>query len=189
MVIAAYTGLTLPLAKSETETGFQEDLLTWPYRAMLSLLRRGYCVENIEVFSMPLFTLSPEHALCNIIDDETVIETQLRFSNIPAVMEDTVHLLDHPNFVYDQRVPQLDDIANTIARGGLAIINVNANGLSGEAGYAPHFVLVTDYDDTHITVNNPGLPACQDQRVEHSIFLKAWYYPDARSANITSIFQ
>jgi len=177
----------LSLQDAEKMTNFVDGKPTWPFKSMLSFAKSGFKVMNIEDFAIDIFIIDPIKAIKIQISDEKIADTIISISNIQQEKMLATECKSHPNINFFQKIPELDDIKKLINEGYFLICNVNYWSLLNEDKYAGHFVIIEDITNTHILLQNPGLPPIKDQNVTHEQFLKAWRYPDKKAANIIAV--
>ena len=183
------SGSALSLQDVEQLTEFEPGLQTWPFAGMLAFAKRGYVVRSVEDFRPRDFIDDPAAEIQRQAGDTEITEHVLKTSNVERQRTLVAACLEHPNVVFEARIPDINDLRDVGKRPQTAVMcNVNYKALVGKAGYNGHFVLVDRItDDNFILIQNPGLPPVEDQKVTIARFLSAWKGISDRMANILAI--
>jgi hypothetical protein len=166
-------------------SAFEPDKLTWSTAVALELVKMGYSIKFIEGFDYKAFS---EYGEQYIIDNQEpeVAKIQIEQSNIARAMEDTKELYRN-NVPIIKKIPELSEITDLLSKGFFIICNINQRVLQGDDGFAPHFILLYDFDKQYIYARNPGPPSVKEQRIEIDLFLKAWSYGGDINKNILAV--
>ena len=187
MAVHALSGNPITMAQAEADTGFAPGHSTWPFAAMLSLIRRGYMVRSVERFGIDDFVADPDAAIREQVGDDEIADRIAETSDYDLEVLRVKELVDSGGMSFEQRSPAFADIAESLRNGEVVIVNVNGLALNGKSGYVGHFILVTGVDDEFVEFVDPGLPPCPQGRASVDTFLKAWHYPTADVANMISV--
>jgi hypothetical protein len=185
MILTAETGQSMLLAKAEAMTGFEAGKATWQYDTLLEFSKLGYEVMNIESLDQERLSRDPKAAVTAEFGEE-LWQFMERTSNIERARQSLIQCLKSPLITLEQNVPTLDRLADLIDQGWWLIANVNAKQLDGNEGYEGHSILVEEVGE-NVLVQNPGLPAIQNQIVSQKDFIAAWHYPNERSAAVVAV--
>lgn len=164
-------------------TAKKEGLWTWPTQAHINLLKLGFDVIDMDDLDNERFIKEGGSYLIEKYGEE-VGRKQIERSDIEQerkLMKEYEHYNKHI-----RQLPSIALIAETLDKGFLAICNINAYVLNKKPGYAGHFVVIYGYDDTHLYLHDPGLPAKEGRKVTYEEFLKAWEYPHKNARNLTA---
>jgi hypothetical protein len=168
----------------EKMTAKKEGGWTWPIASMIWLSQNGFEVQDIELFDYEEFAEKGKEYLLEKFGNE-ISEAQDTFSDLEQEQKFSKEL---SNFVTVQmRTPTTKEIVTFLNEGYLLICNINSAKLKDEAGYYPHSIVVTGYENEKLFLHNPGLPSQENQLVSTEKFEKAWAYPDESAKNILAI--
>lgn len=180
--------LKLGLAELLFLSGNSGEDNSWPLRIAHVLADAGFKVEIFDAFDLEDFAKDPENALRRTYGPE-VAEAQISGSDVLTASRDAKRLLSDGKAALNFSIPDIDDIIDCLARGLLAICNVNSRVLNGERGYAGHFVLIYGYnaDRGTLMIHNPGPPANMEIAISYGDFSRAWSYSGEIYKNILAI--
>lgn len=156
-------------------TGFEKDKGTWANAGLGWFQQNGYDVKHITLFDYQAFVSHPERYLIEF-NGEEVGGWMIRHTNINAEVARVKQLL--ASNVIEKRIPTLSDITHLLDEGYLVRAAINSSKLSGRKGYVGHAVVVIGYDDEHIFLHDPGLPAIPNRKVTVADFEAAWSDPN-----------
>lgn len=165
----------------EKLTAKLEGLWTWPTQGLINLRNMGFEIIDIDDFSIEEFVKDGGKYLIRRYGKE-VGEAQIKHSDIEQ--EQRIYNEYLKLNLHQQKLPNLDDIKNLIDKSYLVICNINSNTLNNEQGYTGHFVVIYNYDENYLYLNDPGLPPKKDRKVAYANFLNAWEYPNETAKNI-----
>ncbi len=157
-----------------------EGLYTWQMAGLLWMAKDFY-VTDIETFDYKRFIEEGGSYLHELLGDE-VAENQIKNSDIEQEKRYAREFLDRIRI--DRRAPAINDITVLLDKINLVVCNVNARVMNNKEGYAGHFVVVKGYDEEHLIVHDPGLPAYENRKVPYELFMKAWAYPNKNALNL-----
>lgn len=158
------------------------DLYTWPFAGMEWMLKNGFEVLIIENFDMIKFISDPTNYLIEFYGYE-VGSDQISNSDISSVVKWAKKSMDFMARIKEERIPTFEDICSLLKRGYLLIVNINANVIWGNQGYCGHFIVIKDFEDDILIINDSGDFHGENQRIQRSKFEEAWYYPDSNAGN------
>lgn len=157
-----------------------EGLWTWPMAALI-WMSADLEIVVIETFDYERFAKEGSKYLHGFLGKE-VAERWIEMSDVVQAQKLA------PEFVQkisiQRQMPTVADIITLLDRGYLVACAVNSHILADLEGYAGHLIVVKGYDDGHLIIHDPGLPARQDWRVTKALFQKAWACPNEDVLNI-----
>jgi len=162
-------------------TGKKEGQWTWPLFAMIQLKNRGFDVVNIEDFDYNRFSNEGETYIKEKCGEE-VGTAQIKHSDIPYEMKNAELFMK--DFMFEPRVPDLQDIGKLLGDGYLIICNVNSCALNDLPGYSGHTVVIYKINRSHLFIHDPGLPPLQSRKIAHDKFVMSWAYPSEHEKNV-----
>lgn len=165
-------------------TGFEKDKGTWPIAGLAWFHEQGFGVKHIESFDFGALASRGENYLKERYPGE-IGEWAIEHTNIAAEQARARRLTTVD--IFEKREPTLHDIKAAIDEGYLVRAHVNAKRLNNEEGYFGHSVVVFDYDNYHVKLHDPGLPAMPNRTVSFKDFEAAWHNPDDGSAEMSAI--
>ncbi len=157
---------------------------TWPTAAMIWMIEQGLDIKLIEDFDYNDFAVRGEEFLVERLGVD-VARAQIANSEISQELGFAKEFAKIAPL--ECRMPSFEDIEKLLNEGFLLICNINAAVLYGQEGYSGHFVVVFAYDETTVTIHDPGLPPKPSLKVKRNAFEKAWAYPTPREKNILAI--
>ncbi|MBI4212297.1 MAG: hypothetical protein HY540_06635 [Deltaproteobacteria bacterium] len=157
---------------------------TWPTAAMLWFLKRGYELQLIEDFDYGAFAEQGEDYLLERCGKEV---GQAQIANTDLAKELGFAREFSTIAPLDVRIPGFEDLKAMLEQGYGLICNINGAMLSGQKGYAGHFVVITGMTQHDITLHDPGLPPQPHLQVPRHVFDRAWSYPTPRDRNLLAI--
>ena len=168
----------------ETITAKVEGMSTWKSAMWIWLKEHDYDLHIIESFDARRFIAEGNAYLIDEFGEETAT-WQIKMSDIPQERRLYKELLE--KVPLDNREPLVKDIKTYIDNGYLVCASINSRKLAHQDGYVGHSVVVTGYDDTTITLNNPGLPAAEGQVVSEEAFNAAWASPNVKAKEMFAV--
>lgn len=159
---------------------------SWPLKLYLELSRIGYEVSVIECFDYKAFVDDPEKYLIDNYGEE-VGRDQIENSDLANETFYAQKLIESKTVNLINKVPEFQDLFDTISNGSLVICNVNQKILQGDEGYIGHAIVIYGFDKDILYVHNPGPPYMPNQDLDIALFDKAWSYPTQRSRNILAV--
>lgn len=184
MVCEAFTNKPVPMEQAEALTNYIDKRPTWAYQGILSWAENGLYVKYIEQFSHHDFVADPAKTIRDHVQNEEIAEWIVSVSDLEKEVSLVRACMNHPNISFDVRQPSVEDIRSYIEDECLVVVNVNYYGLLGQDKYVGHFVVIEDVHDESITLQNPGAPPISSQIVSKEVFLRAWYSPNEKLANM-----
>lgn len=145
----------------------------WTVLGDIELARRGVHVSNIEPVDYGLlYSEGPEY-LKRVVGEQTAMY-YLERTNIASVIPDI------PDFLrlvhHETRRVTIQEILTLLKRGNLVGAEINSRILNQKSGFSLHFVLMYDFDGTHIHLHDPGLPPAPSRKVSVADFEKSFHY-------------
>jgi hypothetical protein len=173
----------------ERLTDFTPGEESWPYATMLALASRGLYVTDVERFDPEAFVRDPRAALMEQAQDEAVVDRVFEVSNVPEQVALVRQCLADPHISFQERVPDLSELAAALGEGAFLLVNVNARKLREAEGYAGHIMFVHGYSDGTLAVEDPGPPARAGLLIGAEAFEAAWKSPTDGMANYIAVSQ
>jgi hypothetical protein len=161
-----------------------EGLWTWPMAGLLWLQNNGFEIKDIEVFDYGRFACEGGKYLVDFFGKE-VGEAQIEHSDLDQEIAYAKAFIRKITPIV--RIPTIHDICQLLKGEYLLVCNVNSNTLNDKAGYVGHFVVVKGFDDSAITLHDPGLPPRENKRVDFTKFRWSWAYPNENAKNIMAL--
>lgn len=159
---------------AERITGKLPGKAPWPIAGPVWLARNGFDVKVIFDFDYPAFATEGIEYIRHRYGDEVAKWQAEHGSGFGrGLLEEFLSIV-----TFEQRMPTLDDVSESLATGGLVTCAVNSKPLKDEDGYEGHYVVVYGADDERIHMHNPGPPPKAQQVVSVSEFDIAWSFPD-----------
>jgi hypothetical protein len=177
----------LDMPQVDLMTNYLVGYPTWPFKGMLSLAEAGLFVINIEKFPFNTFLLDPKQAIQDHVCDEEIAAQVISLSNLDNESKMLSECMNNKNILFQSKIPDFNCLQFLLNNAFILIVNINYWSLLGEDRYAGHFVIVEDITSNHVKLQNPGLPAIQNQLVSHEEFIKSWHYPTENIANVIAI--
>jgi hypothetical protein len=159
-----------------------EGLWTWPMAALI-WMSTDLEIVAIEVFDYERFAKQGDEYLREFLGTE-VAKRWTEMSDTAQAQKFAQKFLH--TIRIETRVPSVEDITTLLDQGYLVACAINSCILAGRKGYDGHLVVVKGYNDEHLIVHDPGLPARQDWGVTKTLFQKAWADPNEDVMNITA---
>jgi hypothetical protein len=173
MSIAQYFNpyFAIPMDEWSVLTGYEEGKGTWANAGLVWFKEHGYEVKHTELFDYDAFMNDPKGYMISLNGKEAG-EWGYANTNVPAEIERMKRLLGFD--IIEQREPTMNDIKQYINEGYLVRLTINCQKLDNEDGYVGHAVVITGYNDTYITLHDPGLPAIPNRQVTFEQLQAAW---------------
>lgn len=187
MTVESLTGQSLTMKEAEQDTRFIKGRATWPFACLLSFVKKDLKVVNVSNENLELFVENPFAMIYEITQDSELTKEIMNITDIPVEKEIVNQILKSRNIEINKRIPSIQEMQKFIDDDYIIICNVNSKKLAGKDGYTGHFVIVEYYDDNHLYLKNPGLPAIENQKITKEIFTKAWHDPRKEMANFIAI--
>lgn len=168
----------------EDITGKNDAYWTWPLAMLLWLDKEGYDVRVKDLFDYDRFAKQGGQYIIDEMGKE-VGDAQIRNSNIP--LEQKRARLVAKRITKLTELPTDTDIKDYLNDGYLVLCRVNSLALSGRGGYSGHSIVVKGYDEDGLIINDPGLPAIENRKVDLGTFEIGWAYPNVYARNLTAI--
>jgi hypothetical protein len=168
----------------EQITAKVEGLSTWKSAMWIWLAEHNYDLHIIEFFNARRFIVEGGDYLKDEFGDEAA-GWQIKMSNISQEQRLYKTLLE--NVPIENREPHIDDIETYLDRGYLVCAAVNSKMLARQPGYVGHSIVITGYDKDIIIINNPGLPARENQVVSRDDFELAWASPNVMAKEMFAV--
>ena len=164
-------------------SGKKDGLWTWAQRAKINLLKMGFKIVEIENWDIDEFVNSGKVYLIKRYGKE-VAEVQTTHSDLDEARIDYEEYGKYK--ILENKIPTFEDIKRLLDEGYLVCCNVNSKALNKKEGYSGHFVTVIGYENKHLFLHDPGLPAQKNRKVSLIDFKKAWAFPDNNAQNLTA---
>ncbi len=164
----------------DTFTGKEEGRWTWPYRALLNMIDRGYKVRMIGPVSWKEYL---NEGLYPVMVRNLGLEAANKsreMSDHESAYKDLVKLNQYWKLGQLERIERLlqyEDILKAIDDEYLVYLSLNSRALNQKDGYAGHAVLVYDYDTEGLWLHDSGLPAQEARHVRKDLIIKAGTTP------------
>lgn len=168
----------------EVITGKNDAYWTWPLAMLLWLSEKSYDVRVKDLFDYDQFVAKGGQYIIDEMGEE-VGNAQIKNSDIALEQERARLVADRISKVTE--LPTNIDIMNYLDDGYLVLCRVNSLALNGKKGYMGHSIVVKGFDDDGFIINDPGLPAMKNRRVDLQSFEKGWAYPNVYARNLTAI--
>lgn len=165
-------------------TAHKSGLWTWQLAGLLWFKKNGFDVVNIEVFDYEKFSKRGGKYLVDFFGEE-VGKIQIAHSDIPQEIGFAGDFIKE--IQTEVRLPTMDDMKSYLSKEYLILCNINARALYDRPGYSGHMIVVSDFTDTGLIIQDPGLPANEDYTVSFEQFKKAWAYPDEKAVALTAL--
>jgi hypothetical protein len=186
MGIAKYfdSDFSIPMDEWSQLTGYEEGLGTWANAGLVWFKEQGYDVKHIELYDYQAFMADPKGYMVayNGVEAGT---WGYEHTNVPAEIERMKKILSTD--IIEQRIPTIDDIKKYLDEGYVLRATINSQKLNGEDTYVGHAVIITDYNDTYLTIHDPGLPGIPNRQVTYDEFEAAWADPTPRVKELDAI--
>jgi hypothetical protein len=189
---AAYMGIakyfdsdfSIPMDEWSQLTGYEEGLGTWANAGLVWFKEQGYDVKHIELYDYQAFMADPKGYMVayNGVEAGT---WGYEHTNVPAEIERMKNILSTD--IIEQRIPTIDDIKKYLDEGYVLRATINSQKLNGEDTYVGHAVIITNYNDTYLTIHDPGLPGIPNRQVTYDEFEAAWADPTPRVKELDAI--
>jgi hypothetical protein len=165
-------------------TGFEQDKGTWASAGLVWMHANGFFVKHVSLFNYNDFISTGADYLMKEFGQE-VATWQVKHSNIP-LEQDRAKILVNNNLV-EFHEPTQDDIKQYLRDGYLVECLVNMGQLNGKGSYIGHAVVVSGFDDSGFTIQDPGAPALQNRQISYEDFEKAWADPNKEAKELSAI--
>jgi len=165
----------------EKITAKKEGLWTWPMAGLVWMSTQNVEIKNIEVFDYERFIQDGSKYLVDEFGQE-VADIQIAHSDIEQEQRLSAEFLKRVKVT--KTIPTIEDIKKLLMNGYVLICPINSRQLNQKPGYSGHTVVVKGFDDSSLTINDPGLPPLENRKVSFDEFERAWAYPNDRAKNI-----
>ncbi|MEK7070517.1 MAG: C39 family peptidase, partial [Patescibacteria group bacterium] len=162
----------------EKLTAKEEGYWTWPYKGTINLHKMGFKIVEMNIFNIERFVKEGVNYLIEKygkdVSREQVAHTK-SITNEQKICRDYLKLDIHQG-----KLPTLEDVKKLIEKGYLVVPNINARILNGRNGYSGHNVVIFNYDNDNVYVNDPGpTNTSANKKISNKLFMRAWEYPYA----------
>lgn len=164
-------------------SGKKKGMWTWPAAAELWIRDQGYKIIDLGIFDNEEFSKRPQAYLLEFFGEKAGRE-QIEHADIKKEAELAKQLYEAG--IEKKEIPTLTTIRELLKKGYLIICLVNSRVLRNRKGYAGHSVVIRGINEKAIFINNPGLPAQENEKVALGKFEKAWAYPDEKDKGLTA---
>jgi len=162
-----------------------EGLSTWPQKMLTELAGLDFDVKLVEGFDGRDFIRRGEQYLIDAFGAETA-QWQIKYSNIDE--ERQFYQLAYDRGVnIENRLPDLDEMAEQLADDYAVICTVNSRKLNNQPGYVGHSVVILSINDNEVVLHDPGLPPQPERHVSRELFEQAWADPNENAKNYIAI--
>lgn len=165
-------------------TGYEENMGTWASSGLLWFESEGFKVLQVSLFDYVSFAKRGGDYLLEVFGEE-VGSWQISHSNISKEQSLARRLV--AKGLVEYREPLQDDIRSALDAGALLRCLVNSSVFAGRGGYVGHAIVVSGYDDTGFTIQDPGLPPLPNRHVVYEVFEKAWACPNKEAKELDII--
>jgi hypothetical protein len=162
-------------------TAKTEGMWTWPMAGLVWMQEHAFEVINVEKFDYERFIKDPKDYLERRFGQD-VAQEQIKNSNIPREVEYAKKFIKLVNT--QNRIAVIEEIPELLNEGYLVVANVNSRSLNDKEGYVGHFIVINEYVDGELTIQDPGRPPLQNRKLTKKQFLKGWAYPDESTQNL-----
>lgn len=146
----------------------------WNVPFDIALAKRGIDVTNIELTDFNRLYKEGVSYLKSAYGEKNA-NYYIEQSNVANI------IVDIPEFLrvvhHESRKATIDEILKYLREGKLIAAEVNSAILNHLDKFNLHFVLLYDYDGTHISLHDPGLPPVPSRKVTIDEFTKCFAYP------------
>lgn len=174
MVLKYYTNQDVMWDEIDTLTGAIPGKGTWTIGGDIALAKRGIKVTNIEPVDYDALYKEGVTYLQQVFGADTS-KYYLERSNIAAVIPDI------PEFLrlvpHQTRRVETKEIITFLQNDNLVGVTLNSSILNKKPGFMLHYVLLYDFDGTHFSHHDPGLPPQPSRRVSLETFEESFVYP------------
>lgn len=165
-------------------TDKQEGYWTWPQRGVINLHKMGFEIIEIDTFDTKRFIEEGKGYLVEKFGKDVAKESVDHTKDLKHEQETCKEYLGLK--IKHKRLPDLSDIKKYLDNGYLVGVNINSRILNSREGYSGHFVVVYEYDDENLYLQDPGPPPTANRKVPYDLFTKAWEYPNEQMKNLTA---
>jgi hypothetical protein len=146
---------------------------TWTIGGDIVLAKRGIKVTNIEPVDYDALYKEGVSYLQQVFGADTS-KYYLERSNIAAVIPDI------PEFLrlvpHETRRAETKEIITFLQNDNLVGVTLNSGILNNKSGFMLHYVLLYDFDGTHFSLHDPGLPPQPSRSISLETFEKSFVY-------------
>lgn len=174
MALATLTAEQVSAGEAELLTAFVPGKLSWPLAGMHAFAERGLYVSLIEDFRPAEFVADARREFERQYHSEEGVASALEEIDVSAEQAHARLCLEHPRIDFVERSPSLADVGRTLTLPtSLCIPHCNYRSLVGREGYVGHYVVVREYSDGKVRIDDPGLPAQFDWWIEDAQLARA----------------
>ncbi len=159
---------------------------TWPQQMLLTLADMGFEVVMIEGFNGPAFIQEGGAYIKQAFGKEAA-DWMIEESDLPKEQRAYQQLLETPDVIIENRIPDLQEVKHYLNDGYLTCIVVNSRKLNNKQGYSGHFIVAYHMNEDQIDFHDPGLPPLEGRTSGLAEFEKAWADPNETAKNYIAI--
>ena len=170
------------LDELKTILRWQDGYVVWAIPFWLWLVKKGISVTDTDTVPYHVWVNQGFEALQNELSADVFTYMKRWTHDAEAYRKDIRELFSIGGFSYKQRVPEIADLREYVARDALCEVTVNSCALNGQAGFAIHRIVVLQVTNNHIVFHDPVTPEAEGkpnrtETLDH--FMRAWP-PDVR---------
>jgi len=156
---------------SDWEPGY----VIWPFKFWLWIMDKGIKVVDYDLIDLQKWADEGMAGLKKSVSEKEFNYYLKNTKNLESYSADIKKVLNHPNFIYNQRKPEFQDLEQAFQKGAVCEVVLNSNILDGENGFEMHRVVVLDITDNDIIFHDPRKSIPRPERKENKkLFEKAW---------------
>jgi hypothetical protein len=180
---------TMTMEEAEKVTSFREGVETWPYHMLAWLGENGYRIRHVDALDPVALMGDPEQTLRDSGLDEETLAYILGISDFQAESEAIRRCLRSGNVEFLVRIPEVDELLDSMTQGWLPVISLDAAVLAERPadGFEGHIVLATGREGEMIIVQDSGPPPRWDWRVSPTRLLEALHSPVDTSGTVSYV--